>query len=438
MVKTFRDPIPSKSQPMPVVPSASPYLFQPEPPKVWKRVAVGGLCTLLGLGAAGVGLTSIYYRLTHLTVKSGIVNGRTVRIQAPVDGTIQDFYGSPGAEVRAGQALARLDPLAEDVGRSPLPQLRRQEEEAAAELELAQQMLALLQRQQAALIQADKQVQQATVAVATNKLDQHQADLSAAIAEETAAQADYKRFQSLLDQGAVSAQQVDQLEASWKAAQAAVASARAEVKAGQTQLGAARRNIPMDLPNDDLQEQQAALTQQIQIQEAVAQQASLTLANRKAEVAELEGLDQDIDPVDVAAPFSGVVYTTHYEAGEQVSRPTTLLSLLDCNTLWVEAIIDGDRANHVDAAKPVRVQLLGRDQTLIGRVTVIEAVSAGELGRARAEAILPAIPPNLINQPLARVRVMIPATETQTQANQFCGVGQNAQLTFGMQAWRML
>ncbi|MGF1537094.1 MAG: HlyD family secretion protein [Elainellaceae cyanobacterium] len=395
-------------------------------------------------------MTSIYYRLTHMTVKSGIVNGRTVRIQAPVDGTIQDFYGRPGVPVQSGQTLVRLETLAQSSEQaqsselSQVPPLQRQVQAIATELEIAKEALALLNQQKVRLAQTDRKVQDATVAVAGDDINRFKAALDAAIAEERAAKTDYNRFQALLEQGAVSEQQVDQLEATWKASQANVNEARAQLESGQTVLTAARTNLPLDLPTDDLQERREALAQEIQAQEATIQRTTLALANRKAELAEVKALEKageaevvgdDADLIEVSAPFSGVVYTTRHEAGEQVSRPATLLSLLDCNDLWVEAVIDGDRANHVDASKPVRVQLLGSDQTLVGRVSIIEAISTGELTQARAEAIIPAIPPNLVNQPIARVRVTIPSYETQSRANQFCGLGQNAQLTFSMNPW---
>ncbi len=420
--------------------SAQDYTFRdPEArPATWKRFAVGGLCLGLGLCAAGIGLTSVYYRFTHMTIKTGIVNGRTVRVQSPVDGTIQDFYSRPGISVRTGQVLARLNPLAREQGQSLVPELQRQVQAMTAELSLARQTLALLNQQQKGLEQQDQQVQQATVAVATDDRDRYQASLDAAIAEESAAQSDYSRFRSLLSEGAVSAQQVDQLEASWKAAQAKVKAARAELEASSTMLSAARTSVPMASSIDDMQERQEALAKEVQAQEAAVERLTLALGHQQAELDEAKGLNKQEAIVPVKAPFSGVVYTTYHETGEQVSRPETLLGLLDCNDLWVETLVGANRANRVDADKPVRVKLAGSDQTVLGQVTVIEAVSMGELTEARAEAILPAVPPNLINQPLARVRVTIPASENPLQAHQFCGVGQNAQLTFGMDAWSTL
>ncbi len=74
------------------------------------RLLVAGTFLGMGLVAAAVGIASITYRLTHLTVDNGLVNGRQVRLQAPINGEIKDFFARPGVAVRTGQVLVRLAP----------------------------------------------------------------------------------------------------------------------------------------------------------------------------------------------------------------------------------------------------------------------------------------------------------------------------------------
>jgi len=406
------------------------------PPPRWQRFAVGGLCLALGLGAAVTGLTSIYYRLTHMTVEAAVINGRVVRIQAPIDGTLQDFYGRAGVPVQSGQVLAMLEPLPQGTNNSlRLTELQKAIEVTTLDLELGQQTLALLTQQQSALQQQDRQLQTATVAIATHDLSRYQAALDEAIAQEEAARISYERYQSLFLEGAVSAQQRDQLNTEWLATQAAVQSARAELNAAQTMLSATQNRVPVKSSLDDVQERQQGLQQQIQTQLTRIEQLRLELTEQQAELARFEELFGQESTVQVTAPFTGVIYTTLHETGEQVSRPATLLTLLDCNDLWVETLVSAEQANQIDVDKPVRVRLAGSPQTLTGEVAVVEAMSVGALTEARTEAILPAVPPNLVGQPLARVRVNIPPIEHQSQAHQFCGLGQNTELTFGMKGW---
>ena len=48
-----------------------------------------------------------------------------------------------------------------------------------------------------------------------------------------------------------------------------------------------------------------------------------------------------------------------------------------------------------------RVQLAGQSETVVGDVDFINAVSAGDLTKARAEALLPAVPAKLVNRSLS-------------------------------------
>ncbi|MGF1520798.1 MAG: HlyD family secretion protein [Leptolyngbyaceae cyanobacterium] len=421
-----------------VVPDVSAPNAEPDPHSLktsthpWRRLVVGGACLSLGLLALSVGTASIAYRLTHLRVGGGLVNGRTVRIQAPTDGTIRDFYARPGVQVKAGQVLTRLGPvpLAVSNGAAAPLQSRMMPTQLASE----QQTLDLLNQQLQELESQYQALQSTTVTIAAETVDQSAAAIAAAVAQETAARTKYERFRSLLEAGAVSRQEVDELEAAWKIAQADVEQAQSEQAIAQVTVTALEQQTPLQSTLEDLQSRRRQLLQAIQ-----AQTARIDLSESELEIVQAE-LDPSLTALDktaivpVAAPFDGIVYSTQHDAGEQVDRSTVLLSLLDCNDLWVEALVSIEQANQIDAAKPVRVQLAGQSETAVGSVEFVNPVSVGDLTKARAEALLPAIPAKLVNRPLARVRVRVPPTEVQSQTHQFCGVGQSAQLTFGTQS----
>ncbi|MEO1144818.1 MAG: HlyD family efflux transporter periplasmic adaptor subunit [Cyanobacteria bacterium J06638_22] len=410
-------------------------VIAPSPPR-WRRFAIGGSCLALALGAALAGFSSIYYRLTHLTVGSAIVNGRMVRVQAPIDGVLQDFYGRSGVPVQAGQVLATLEPLPQANDDSQqLAGLQKAVDVTALDLELAEQMLVLLTEQEGELQRQDEQLQATTVAIAGDELRRYQALLDEAMTRETSTRAEYERYQMLFQEGAVSEQQRDQFNAEWQAAQALVESARAELSTARTTLGATQNRVPVQSSVDDVQERQQTLQQRIQSQVTRVEQLRVELAANEAERDRFQSLYGDEAMVQVIAPFTGVIYTTGHEAGEQVSRPATLLTVVDCRDLWVETLVRLDQANRIDADMPVRVTLAGGAQTLTGEVAVVEAMSMGALTEARTDALLPSVPPNLVGEPIARVRVNIPPMEHQSQAHQLCGLGQSAELTFGMQGW---
>ena len=418
---------------------------------VWRRGLAGLAYVSIGVLAAGAGLASISYRLTHMTVKGGLINGRAVRIQAPVNGKIQDFYARPGARVQAGQVLARLSPISSQ-GQSNNPLVSTIENVPAAQLSTqsleirlnaAQQTLDLLNQQLQDVNRQEQILQDANLNVASETVDYSDASVTAAISQETAAQKKYERFNLLLEKGAVSQQEVDELEADWRSSQAAVEQAHSEQAIARINAYATAQRVPLESSFRSIQSQKRQLTEEIQHQLSQVDLLALELQSRSSEVLSISNNsttnnsisatlpDQFLIPL--LAPFEGVVYATHHDAGEQVNRPTNLLSLLDCRALWVEALVTADQANRIDVRQPVRIQHSGSSNTVIGQVDFVTAISAGEITKARSEALIPSVSANLAGQPLARVRVSMPASQVQEQPYRFCGVGESAKLTFGTQ-----
>ena len=418
----------------------------------WWRGLIGLAYISVGVLAVGAGLASISYRLTHVTVDSGLINGRAVRIQAPVDGTVHSFYARPGARVRAGQVLAQLMPMSLDNNAVLVADTVSTDQLSTQALEIrfvsAQQTLELLNQQLQELDRQEQIVEGSTLTIAAETVGYADAAVTAAISQETAARNKYERFSQLLAQGAVSEQVVDELEADWRSRQAAVQQARSEQSIARIEADALAQQAPLQSTLKDLQSQQRRLVEEIQQQTRQAELLALELQQRSPETVSVVGQTVADTPsslvptadtalnsslIPLVAPFEGVVHITHHDAGEQVNRPTALLSLLDCNVLWVETLVTADQANRIDTSKPVRIQYGGQSETLIGEVEFVTAISTSELTKARSEALIPAVSSQLAGQPLARVRVSMPQTQIQEEAYRFCGVGESAKLTFATQ-----
>lgn len=407
---------------------------------LWQRLLIGSVFLALGISAVSIGASSILYHLTHMSVRGGLVNGRTVRIQAPVDGTIQDFYARPGATVRSGQVLALVQPLSlveNDIGATSVS-LPSSSIDATlpVQLAIAQQRLSILRQQARELEQRYRALQATTETISRENLNSSTAAVEAAIAQESTARSEYNRFRALLADGAVSQQKVDELESVWRTAQSAVVQAQSEKNIAQARFNALKAQTPLQSSTEDLQTQKRRLLQEIQAETARIQLLESEFQIQQAQTSPTP-VNVETSPavsmVPVNAPFDGVVYNTRRDTGEQVNRPNVLLSLLDCKDLWVEALVSLEQAKQIDVDKPVRVQLASDDETVVGEVEFVNAISNGTLTESRAEALLPAVPATLVGQPIARVRVSIPPNAVQEQSRQFCGVGQSVTLTFGTQ-----
>jgi membrane fusion protein, multidrug efflux system len=232
-----------------------------------------------------------------------------------------------------------------------------------------------------------------------------------------------------MSEGAVSQQKVDQTKAAWIAAKAEAKQAKAILDSARASHTVLEEGTPLKA-QDSLLNQRVSLTQAIQVQAALIKTLEVQLASRKQFLAQTQAVYTSRKDIAVRAPFTGVIHRTEREQGEQVNRPSNLLTMLDCNDLWVETLVSVDQANRIDRQQSVRVQLAGDPTTLIGDVDLVESVSNIETIRQQLQAITPTPPSNLVGQPLVRVTVKIPPSQ-QPQANQFCGAGKSATLTFG-------
>lgn len=433
---------------------------------LWRRLSVGVLFVSLGAAAVGIGFSSVFYRTTHLTVDGGVINGRLVELKAPISGEVIDYFPRQGVAVEAGQLLVRIAPEVIDSqpqsqllqpdsssqprfqGEQRIVQLQGQIQSTTAELAAANQTRGFLQQQLRQLEGQDRALQTVNVSVASDEVATYQAELDGANAREESARIEYERYNQLYQEGAVSALRIDQLRADWKEAQAGVDEARAELESARTSLRATQNRVPVN-GGATLQEQRRSLTKQIQEQATKVSTLGAELTTLQTQLSQFRGIQtaQERDAnkpkatpttpaprinskTEIAAPFAGVIYSTSADAGEQVSRPETLLTLLDCNDIWVETLVSAEQATRIDKDRPVRVQVVGQTETLVGEVELVKAVSRAELARDQAQAIIPAIPTELDAKPVARVVVRIPPIDQQADSYQLCGVGQLTRITF--------
>jgi EAL domain-containing protein (putative c-di-GMP-specific phosphodiesterase class I)/multidrug resistance efflux pump len=348
--------------------------------------------------------------------------------------------------------------------------------------------------------QEREQLKSVEVSVSATEIPQRQADLDQAIAQENLARSEYERFRQLQVQGAVPAQRVDELQAAWETAKAEVQRAREELRAAEVTHNATQSGVAVNLKYSNTLAQEAAdLKQQIQHQamlvsslsaevENAAQQLNIAedLYNQRQSQMQQEqnNIDQvrqqkeqirqeqqrirtehakqqqqqaiarqqanqpNFAPIEtqIKAPFTSVVYKTEGEKGEIVNKSQPVVSLLDCNTLWVEAVVSAEDASRLDTTQPVHVRLSNKEGIFEGEIDLIQPISTisasngfaeieKEGRRMQVQALSPTIPAELMKEPfLKRVTVKVPPNPNNAQPQQLCGLGQVAQLTFAKEA----
>lgn len=407
----------------------------------WQRLAIGSAFLSLGVTAILIGVGSISYRLTHLVVDGGLVNGRIVRLQSPIDGSISDFYARPGVRVDSGQVLARVS--IDHTTEQSLLQLESDLQAKTNQLKAASEVKGFLENQLNGLTNRQEAVWAVETRLTTSDTSQQQAVLDGAIAEATAARSTYERYQQLLQEGAISAQRVDELRAVWQSAEAEVRRAREAMQSSRTELEASRsRTLMSQYPglSNTFAQDTAQLKEQIQAYAAQIATLNSEILAAEQRLKQARSLYSDRQDLEVKAPVTGVVYRTEQESNEQINRSEPMVTLLDCSDLWVEVIITAKEASQIDVQKPVTVELAGYSEPVVGEVDLVQPISGVNLNeehnrRTQVQALVPVIAPHLLAQPLSRVTVQIPPPSNYEQSQQFCGVGQGAQLTFSKQSF---
>ncbi|HBE17469.1 MAG TPA: hypothetical protein DEG17_08055 [Cyanobacteria bacterium UBA11149] len=406
------------------------------PPFPWKRVFTGTGFVLLGIAVAAIGIASIGYRLGTIGVDGGLINGRIVRLRAPIDGKVSAFYAQPGATVKTGQVLARIQ--RSQAEEQSLLQLEGIVRENISQLESARRSLTFLYAQLQNVDNQEQSLRQVDKVIASIDVNQQEATLETAKKKAEAARIDYERYNFLYKEGAISQQQVDLRKFTWDAAELEIKKAEAALRSSQTSLLASDRGIALNNQQtlgSNFADQKANLIQEIQTQVGEVNTLQAKISTSKAQLQQAQSLYSKRQDMEVPAPLTGVIYTTDREEGEEVNQSEPFLTLLDCNELWIESVVSAKEASQIDPNKPVKVTLAGYTEPLTGKLDLVQPISSiqGIEERTRliqVQALMPAIPPQLVGQPLARVTVRIPPPPSHHQSQQFCGLGQTVRLNF--------
>lgn len=437
----------------------------------WKRLLSGVLFVGLGGTAAVLGMGAVGYRFSHIVADNVLINGRIVRITAPANGNIEAFYAKPGAEVKSGQVLARIlvQPTLQELHQDQ--QLRLQLERAqddkirwqlekeqlvgevqsnATQLIAAKQTLDFLFQQLKTLDLEYKSVQGVDASLAAANVKQQKAELQIAVSKATEARNDYQRYQKLAREGAISEQQAEKLRFAFAAADAEVQQKQAALQQATAAFNASHKGLALSHQQnagDGIAARKTRLQQSIQEQQSIINTLEAKIASGRQQIQRNQALSSTRLPAqtqptkllataqEIKAPFAGVVYSTEREHGEQIVQSQPLLTLLDCQDVWMETVVKAEDANQIDTRSNVQVELLGSKQIIAGEVDMIQPISSVQNLEEKSklqqvQALSPTIPSNLIGQSLARVTVKIPAITTNNQSQRFCGLGQSARLTF--------
>ena len=260
------------------------------------------------------------------------VDGHLVPVASRIDGTIQAVHVDDNQTVSVGQLLVELDPKDNEVA---LHQAKAQYDQAAAQLTAAGPNVPITQiTNQSDLDTGGSEVVAAEAALAAARQDliAATAKLKESEAVNDRMQADFQRYQTLLDKKEVSRAEYDQYKATAAAQMQTIAANQAAVDGAEKTVD--QRLAQLDQQRSKLQQTRNSAPLRVAIREADIKSQR---ANAEAAQAAYEKADLNVQYGKILAPVAGVVTERSAEPGGRVSSGQQLLMIVETDDLWVTA-----------------------------------------------------------------------------------------------------
>ena len=304
-----------------------------------------------GVVLAGLGWAAYEYLVAnhYETTDNAYVQGNVIQITPQIGGTVMAILADDTDFVKAGQPLVKLDPA-----------------DAKVALDQSEAALAQAVRQTRTLyanngaLAAQIQLRQADVVRAQTEVTRAQSDV-------VKATDDLVRRQSLVGNGAVSAEELQHTQSQLNSARSALAANQANVSATQAAVTAAREQ----LTSNQAMTEGTTVENHPSVQAAAAKVREAWLATQRAAL---------------PAPVDGFVAKRTVQLGQRVAAGTPMMSIIPLKQVWVDANFKEVQLRRIRLGQPVTLtaDLYGSKVEYTGTIAGMGA------GTGAAFALLPA------------------------------------------------
>jgi len=280
---------------------------------------------------------------------SGNIEADEILVGSKVGGRVSKVLVREGDRVQAGQVLIELE-------RDELEARRAEAAGQVAQFEAALEQLRRGSRPEEvarARAQAQQAVENLAMAQAgprPEEIRQARADVEAALAEAQNAELQARRFEALVAEGAISAQERDNAVNRRDTDRARLEAARQKLQL--LEAGSRREEIAVA---QQRAHEAAALQEQVERgpREEEIRQAQAVLVQAKAR---LQANKSQLDETVIRAPRDAVVEVLDLRPGTLVA-PNKPLAILIEPDLWVRVYIPEDKLGHIRLGEPVEVRV---------------------------------------------------------------------------------
>jgi membrane fusion protein (multidrug efflux system) len=317
-----------------------------------------------------IGISWYLYADTYEDTDDAQVDGHLNPIASRIDGTIKAVHADDNQSVQSGALLVELDQSDDQVA---LEQAQAQYDQAEAQLGAAHPNLPITQignRTDITSQQSDVEGSEAALAAAQHDLDSSVAKLKESEAVNERKQADFKRYQILIDRQEVARADYDQYKAAAAAQTQTVASNQAAVASAQKTVD--QRQAQLIGQRSKLQQVQSSAPLQVAIREADIKSQQ---ANAEAAKAALEKSRLNLGYCRIEAPVSGVITQRSAEVGARISRGQQLFMIVQTDDLWVTANFKETQLARIHPGQRVRIHVDALHDDFDGTVESMPAVT---------------------------------------------------------------
>jgi membrane fusion protein (multidrug efflux system) len=329
-------------------------------------IAVVVLLVLLGL--------ILWWRSTYTEdTDDAQVNGHLIQVSARISGQVVEVDVNENQQVSKGQVIAKLD---ESDYKVAVENAQAALDSAMANAQAAGVNVPITETNTGSTLtsaNADVSGSHASVAQAQKQLAAAQARVGEAVANNTKAQADLKRYTPLVEKDVISKLQYDATVATARSTAAALADAEATEEAAQDGI-----RVATEREKQSEASQKSALTgpQQVALQSARYKQAQAQVEQAQAQ---LDQAKLNRSYCTIVAPEDGIITRKSVEINQNVSPGQNLLTLVSLQDLWVTANFKETQLKHMFAGQKVVIHVDSTGKDYSGKVTQIGGATGSVL-----------------------------------------------------------
>ncbi|MEA5514415.1 HlyD family secretion protein [Nodularia sp. UHCC 0506] len=364
---------------------------------------------LLALGVMGFSLTFLVQNILSIRSSRAYINSDLTYIRAPIAGNLQLNNYLPGEWVEANTPLGAVtNPRANTLI------LRR--EELKTQLATAQKSLISFSQQantyEDILAQINQRIQKYDVQIETQKklqnkqrnlelaqtkrnINQSYSELKRQKEEAAIAQKEAQRYQQLAEDGVISISQAEKLTSLAKQSQENVNKGSEayqqtlnQLEINQANLSSVQINFMLRISDTENRQQQLLIHQQDLAKELISTQQKILGLNGeidaiKNELSKIETQFKIDSFADIKSSIGGTIWSVKSRTGEYLETNEVILSMVNCENRWVEALVPEQNAAKLTPGMSVKIKLLGeRQRRWKGEILAIRAgvgrMNAGE------------------------------------------------------------